>query len=144
MTSYSTVASPMTTTTNGRVGRSPYTTSSFLIFRRLLSRSLKKQRLGLQVHNQSGLFLHILWSARNKNKGAWMQFLERRYLFSSEMEDVWKDMANRPIGEVCSCMWDDLPWEPILDHREPQCASTPHLETGLMDGYSASWAEVCV
>jgi hypothetical protein len=60
------------------------------------------------------------------------------------MEDVRKEMANKPIEGVCSCMWDDLPCDLVLDRKVPHCLRRPHGETGLQDLRPASWIRECV
>jgi hypothetical protein len=55
------------------------------------------------------------------------------------MEDIRKDMANRPIEGVCYCMWDDLPWDQVLNRKVPHCLRMPHVETNLQDESPAWW-----
>jgi hypothetical protein len=130
---------------NGRLGQSPFTSSSNILCR-VLSRSLTGRRLGLQVHNHLGHRLHVLWIARTGkgSSGSLVQCFQRRYMFSSDMENVRKQMATRPMEGVCTCMWDNLPWNLLIQRRVIHCARMPPMETGVGDACPASWTRELV
>jgi hypothetical protein len=98
----------------GRLGRSPFTSSNILY--RVLSCSLTGRRLGLHVYNHLGHRLHVLCIARTRmgSSGGLVQCFERRYIFSTDMEDVRREMDTRPVEGVCTCMWDDQPWDLLI------------------------------
>jgi hypothetical protein len=60
------------------------------------------------------------------------------------MEDIRKDIANKPIEGVCRCMWDDLPWDLVLHRKVPHCLRMPHVETNLQNKSPARWTRECV